>query len=84
MKDLKHIKRFNESEENLNISDVISSFSLSYTDEQLENELKNHTITIRVSDLFKAYKEGSIQAGINSRCGFERYDFMEWLKKNYS
>ncbi len=25
MKDLKHIKRFNESEENLNISDVISS-----------------------------------------------------------
>ena len=26
MKDLKHIKRFNESEENLNISDVISSF----------------------------------------------------------
>jgi hypothetical protein len=41
MKDLKHIKRFNESEENLNISDVISSFSLSYTDEQLENELKS-------------------------------------------
>lgn len=27
MKDLKHIKRFNESEENLNISDVRSSFS---------------------------------------------------------
>jgi len=26
MKDLKHIKRFNESEENLNISDVSSSF----------------------------------------------------------
>ena len=26
MKDLTHIKRFNESEENLNISDVISSF----------------------------------------------------------
>jgi hypothetical protein len=25
MKDLKHIKRFNESEENLNISDVIDS-----------------------------------------------------------
>jgi hypothetical protein len=26
MKDLKHIKRFNESEENLNISDVSDSF----------------------------------------------------------
>ena len=27
MKDLKHIKRFNESDENLNISDVSSSFT---------------------------------------------------------
>ena len=27
MKDLKHIKRFNESDENLNISDVSDSFS---------------------------------------------------------
>jgi hypothetical protein len=28
MKDLKHIKRFNESEENLNISDVMKSLSI--------------------------------------------------------
>jgi hypothetical protein len=28
MKDLKHIKRFNESDENLNISDVIQSLLL--------------------------------------------------------
>jgi hypothetical protein len=28
MKDLKHIKRFNESQENLNISDVIKSLTL--------------------------------------------------------
>jgi predicted Zn-dependent protease with MMP-like domain len=28
MKDLKHIKRFNESVENLNISDVIKSLTL--------------------------------------------------------
>jgi hypothetical protein len=28
MKDLKHIRRFNESEENLNISDVIKSLTL--------------------------------------------------------
>jgi hypothetical protein len=28
MKDLKHIKRFNESEENLNISDVINQREL--------------------------------------------------------
>jgi hypothetical protein len=30
MKDLKHIKRFNESEENLNISDVIESKNQTY------------------------------------------------------
>ncbi len=33
MKDLKHIKRFNESEENLNISDVSGRFTL----EDMEN-----------------------------------------------
>ena len=54
-----------------------------YNDEQLEDVLKNHTITVRISDMFKAYKEGSLQAGLNNRCGFERYDFMEWLQKNY-
>ena len=32
MKDLKHIKRFNESDENLNISDVRRSFSFTYQD----------------------------------------------------
>ena len=32
MKDLKHIKRFNESQENLNISDVISSESSTWDD----------------------------------------------------
>ena len=80
----KNVENSNETQlPKLGISDVISSFSLSYTDEQLENELKKHTITIRVSDFFKAYKEGSLQAGLNSRCGFERYDFMEWLQKNY-
>ena len=35
MKDLKHIKRFNESEENLNISDVSES-SFNFNDEKLK------------------------------------------------
>jgi ribosomal protein S13 len=35
MKDLKHIKRFNEATENLNISDVSNSV-FSITEEQLE------------------------------------------------
>ena len=39
MKDLKHIKRFNESEENLNISDVSDSNFIG------ENWRENDTIT---------------------------------------
>ena len=37
MKDLKHIRRFNESDENLNISDVSSSFTREDID-SLSNE----------------------------------------------
>ena len=37
MKDLKHIRRFNESDENLNISDVSSSFTKEDID-SLSNE----------------------------------------------
>jgi hypothetical protein len=41
MKDLKHIKRFNESEENLNISDVsIGSDTITVTKGELETFLK--------------------------------------------
>jgi len=37
MKDLKHIKRFNESDENLNISDVIGSKkSFNVSDDEIE------------------------------------------------
>jgi hypothetical protein len=46
MKDLKHIRRFNESEENLNISDVRSSKShLDFLDEVVEklNKLKEES-----------------------------------------
>ena len=40
MKDLKHIKRFNESEEKLNISDV--SDSKSYSEEEVYKILLNY------------------------------------------
>jgi hypothetical protein len=45
MKDLKHIKRFNESEENLNISDVSHSF-----DKDISNEI----------DFFSKQKEAMV------------------------
>ncbi len=40
MKDLKHIKRFNESDENLNISDVMNSINENVLVGELESSLK--------------------------------------------
>jgi hypothetical protein len=42
MKDLKHIKRFNESEENLNISDVSDSYNLDLPMEYEKVRRKNY------------------------------------------
>ena len=50
MKDLKHIRRFNESEENLNISDVIDS----YDKQTFEREYKstaNENLNELIDDL---------------------------------
>jgi hypothetical protein len=58
MKDLKHIKRFNESEENLNISDVSNSvFSIT---EQLEKLIE------KVGDKITStlYREGRSTKGL--------------------
>ena len=41
MKDNKHIKKFNEHQENLNISDVSNRLSENHTDKQKENIRKN-------------------------------------------
>jgi hypothetical protein len=46
MKDLKHIKRFNESEENLNISDVRKSKKSYYHLQQSEDGRFNESSTI--------------------------------------
>jgi hypothetical protein len=40
MKDLKHIKRFNETEENLNISDVSRSFKVIFEGFETEEQAK--------------------------------------------
>jgi hypothetical protein len=53
MKDLKHIKRFNESEENLNISDVSESKIKDIINEFVETE--NHRIN--TSRIFRTNKQ---------------------------
>jgi hypothetical protein len=40
MKDLKHIKRFNEAQENLNISDVMNSINENVLVGELESSLQ--------------------------------------------
>jgi hypothetical protein len=65
MKDLKHIRRFNESDENLNISDVSHSFNdmkqkvnttLEFKEKQLQELLKQigfETKKLKLEDLYK-------------------------------
>jgi hypothetical protein len=57
MKDLKHIKRFNESEENLNISDVIQSLSL------LKGRIQS--LQLDVERIDKETMEGRLKAMYN-------------------
>jgi hypothetical protein len=51
MKDLKHIKRFNESEENLNISDVSDSQKINWDDfiQDLRRDMGSNT-SIKTTD----------------------------------
>jgi hypothetical protein len=54
MKDLKHIKRFNESEENLNISDVMNSLL-----KDLETQLKDSkSMSMSYDDRESVYRDG--------------------------
>ena len=51
MKDLKHIKRFNESDENLNISDVSDS-EITISKEELISFLKDFEDGVRIGDFY--------------------------------
>lgn len=55
MKDLKHIKRFNESDENLNISDVSSSFTIN------ESIKLRNGVGERVMDYCKLIDSGDLE-----------------------
>jgi hypothetical protein len=68
MKDLKHIKRFNEAQENLNISDVISSKN--YTTDEVKQLIKHFVKTADFIDFNREY-------GIT---GWEELD--KWLEQN--
>jgi hypothetical protein len=69
MKDLTHIKRFNESEENLNISDVSGSEKLSIDD-------------IRTYSPWDKIYNYYTKECLNSD-GDYSMSFIDWLKINY-
>lgn len=59
MKDLKHIKKFNESDENLNISDVMNSLL-----KDLETQLKDSkSMSMSYDDRELVYRDG-VENGI--------------------
>ena len=59
-----------------------NSINESYSNKQLIDELEKYKITLTFADLFKLYVEASTQANLNNRAGFERYDFIDYAKKN--
>jgi hypothetical protein len=67
MKDKRHIKRFNESQENLNISDVIDSISFNENDVPITFEInKNGDLDILTdSDFTYFLKEDEVQKLFN-------------------
>jgi len=95
MKNNKHIKRFNESEENLNselsketsssISDVISSLSdntPSFDDEFIEILKTVNDKKFTLSEMFIAYRTASINGHFRG-AGREKYEFLRYIKQNY-
>lgn len=77
MKDLKHIKSFNEASENLNISDVRRSFSFTYDDlkKAFEDGKKYGNGELPLIDDFDFTEKPDLTA-------FDVW-FDNWFKKNY-
>lgn len=71
MKDLTHIRRFNEAEENLNKSDIRRSFSFTY------NDLKT-----AFEGGWKGYSNNFYGGREKGEPPFDNW-FEEWFKENY-
>ncbi len=75
MKDLKHIKRFNEAQENLDISDVMNSLL-----KDLEQQLKDSkSMTMSYDDREMVYRDG-VENGLEQSIDLLK----EYISKYYS
>jgi hypothetical protein len=80
MKDLKHIKRFNESEENLNISDVSRSFTIEDLRKAFNDGQKSIEIKMKQKESYDEYGDMVVRLVADK---VENKSFNGWYRENY-
>jgi hypothetical protein len=80
MKDLKHIKRFNESEENLNISDVSGSFTIEDLRKAFNDGQKSIEIKMKQKESYDEYGDMVVRLVADK---VENKSFNGWYRENY-
>jgi hypothetical protein len=80
MKDLKHIRRFNESEENLNISDVSRSFNIEDLRKAFNDGQKSIEIKMKQKESYDEYGDMVVRLVADK---VENKSFNGWYRENY-
>jgi hypothetical protein len=80
MKDLKHIKRFNESEENSNISDVSGSFTIEDLRKAFNDGQKSIEIKMKQKESYDEYGDMVVRLVADK---VENKSFNGWYRENY-
>jgi hypothetical protein len=80
MKDLKHIKRFNESEENSNISDVSRSFTIEDLRKAFNDGQKSIEIKMKQKESYDEYGDMVVRLVADK---VENKSFNGWYRENY-
>jgi hypothetical protein len=80
MKEKKHIRRFNESEENLNISDVSRSFTIEDLRKAFNDGQKSIEIKMKQKESYDEYGDMAVTLVADK---VENKSFNGWYRENY-
>jgi hypothetical protein len=80
MKEKKHIRRFNESEENLNISDVSRSFTIEDLRKAFNDGQKSIEIKMKQKESYDEYGDMVVRLVADK---VENKSFNGWYRENY-
>jgi len=80
MKEKKHIRRFNESEENLNISDVSRSFNIEDLRKAFNDGQKSIEIKMKQKESYDEYGDMVVRLVADK---VENKSFNGWYRENY-